>query len=314
MHLGSRFALLTVFAFYGCGDEHTHAADAGEDHNHAVDVPAADVPAADVPPADVPAGDTPATGTAVEIRFEAVVGAQPFSCAAPFMNVGMAGSAWTPLDFRFYVHDVQLVPETGAPVPVSLDQDGTWQYREVALLDFETANGSCSNGTAPTNTSVRGRVEAPAGTRWTGLRFKLGVPQSLNHQNPAAAPSPLNLSTLFWAWQSGYKFARIDGRSGTNAVNIHLGSTGCTGNPMGGTVTCTEGNRPEYVLTGFDPARSVVVADLARLVATTDVSRDMGGAPGCMSGLTDPECRTILPAFGIPMGGAPAAQTFFRVR
>jgi hypothetical protein len=83
---------------------------------------------------------------------------------------------------------------------------------------------------------------------------------------------------------------------------------------MAGTVTCTEANRPEYVLTGFDPARNVVVADLARLVATTDVSRDMGGAPGCMSGLTDPECRTILPAFGIPMGGAPAAQTFFRVR
>jgi hypothetical protein len=141
-------------------------------------------------------GGTP-HGNAVEVRFEAVVGAQPFSCFVehPFAGLGMAASAWTPLDFRLYVHDVQLVPESGAPVSVTLDQDGTWQYRNVALLDFETANGSCANGTAPTNTAVRGRVNAPAGTRWTGLRFKLGVPQSLNHQNPATravAAQPLH--------------------------------------------------------------------------------------------------------------------------
>ena len=310
MRFGTRIALASVMALYGCGDDHSHAADAGEDHVHNEDV----APTPDASTQDAPVVDQPTTGTAVEIRFEAVVGAMPFSCTSSFTGVGMAASPWTPLDFRFYVHDVQLVPESGAPVAVSLDQDGTWQYRNVALLDFENASGTCANGTALTNASVRGRVTAPAGTRWAGLRFKLGVPQDLNHQNPAAAPSPLNLSTLFWAWQSGYKFARIDGRSGTNAVNIHVGSTGCTGDAMAGTVTCTEPNRPEYVLTGFDPTQNFVVADLGRLVGTTDVSRDMGGAPGCMSGATDPECRTILPAFGIPMGGAPATQTFFRVR
>jgi uncharacterized repeat protein (TIGR04052 family) len=199
-------------------------------------------------------------------------------------------------------------------VPVTLEQDGTWQYRNVALLDFENATGTCANGTSATNDRVRGRVMAPAGARFVGLRFKLGVPQDLNHQNQATAPSPLNLSTLFWAWQSGYKFARLDGRVGSNAVNIHLGSTGCTGDPMQGMVNCAETNRPEYTLMGFDSTQNVVVADLARLVATTDVSRDMGGAPGCMSAAADPECRTMLPAFGIAVGGAPATQTFFRVR
>ncbi len=256
---------------------------------------------------------------AVEVRFAAVVGAQPFSCfvesTGAFANLGSAASPWTPLDFRLYVHDVQLVPVGGgAPVPVTLTQDGLWQYQNVALLDFENAGGTCANGTQQTNDRVRGTVNAPAGTRWAGLRFKIGVPASLNHQNPATAPSPLNLSTLFWAWQSGYKFARIDGRSGMNAFNIHLGSTGCTGDPAMGNVTCTEGNRPEYVLMNFDPATNVVVADLARLVSTTDVSRNIDGAPGCMSGLTDAECRTILPAFGISMNGAPATQTFFSVR
>lgn len=259
-----------------------------------------------------------AGGAMVEVRFAAMVGTQPFSCApsgGAFMGVGSAQSPWTPLDFRFYVHDVALIPEGGgAAVPVVMDDDGMWQSQGVALLDFEDATGTCANGTAQTNDRVRGRVTAPAGTRWSGVRFKLGVPSAQNHRNPASAPSPLNLSTLFWAWQSGYKFARIDGRSGANAFNIHIGSTGCTGDAMMGTVTCTEPNRPEYVLMGFDPAQSVVVADLARLVATSDVSRNVDGAPGCMSGLTDTECRTILPAFGIPMSGAPAAQSFFSVR
>lgn len=252
----------------------------------------------------------------VELRFAAMVGAAPFSCEPPggaFANLGSARSPWRPLDFRFYLHDFELVAEGGAAVPLSLDQDGAWQHQRVALLDFESASGTCANGTAATNDRVRGRVRAPAGARWVGLRFKLGVPASLNHQNPAAAASPLNLSTLFWAWQSGYKFLRLDGLSGANAFNIHIGSTGCTGDPMTGGVSCTEGNRPEVTLMGFDPARSVVVADLARLVATTDLSANTG-APGCMSALNDPECRTILPALGISMNGAPTTQTFFSVR
>lgn len=277
------------------------------------DASVTDVVAVDAPSADVAAADG-STAAPVEIRFAAVVGAMPFACTSGYTGIGSANSAWTPLDFRFYVHDVRLVPATGEPVAVTLTDDGTWQHRDVALLDFEDASGTCANGTAATNDRVRGTVTAPAGTRWTGVRFRLGVPQDLNQRNAATAPSPLNLSTLFWSWQSGYKFVRLDGRSGSNAVNIHVGSTGCTGSPSAGTVTCSEPNRPEYVLTGFDPAQNVVVADLGALVATTDVSRDRGAAPGCMSDLTDPECGTIFPALGIPLGASSATQTFFRVR
>ncbi len=257
---------------------------------------------------------TDASSTRVELRFEAVVGSMPFSCASTFSNLGTTMATWTPSDFRFYVHDVALVTESGSPVPVTLDQDGTWQYQNVALLDFENHTGTCSNGTDATNTSIRGTHSAPAGTRFTGLRFTLGVPQALNHRNPATAPSPLNLSTLFWAWQSGYKFLRIDGRTTVPGFNIHLGSTGCTGDPMAGSVSCTRPNRPMVTLTGFDPTQSVVVADLARLVTTTDVNVSTG-APGCMSDATDPECLTIMPTLGIAMGGGdPPTQTFFRVR
>lgn len=307
-------AALCVVGLTACGDDHAHDTDASDNHDHVhVDAPAADAPATDAPVVDVTA-DAPATGTPVEIRFEAVVGAMPFSCTGSFAGLGTTMAAWTPYDFRFYVHDVQLVPESGSPVPVTLDQDGTWQYQSVALLDFENHTGTCSNGTDATNTRVVGRVNAPAGTRWTGVRFKLGVPLELNHRNPATAPSPLNLSTLFWAWQSGYKFLRIDGRTTVPGFNIHIGSTGCTGDPAAGAVTCARPNRPEVTLMGFDPTQNVVVADLARLVATTNVNASTG-APGCMADATDPECLTIMPTLGIAMGGGdPPSQTFFRVR
>ncbi len=262
---------------------------------------------------------TDASSTRVELRFEAVVGSMPFSCASTFSNLGTTMATWTPSDFRFYVHDVALVTESGSPVPVTLDQDGTWQYQNVALLDFENHTGTCSNGTDATNTSIRGTHSAPAGTRFTGLRFTLGVPQALNHRNPATAPSPLNLSTLFWAWQSGYKFLRIDGRTqdatGTVLVqgwNIHLGSTGCDGSSSGGVTRCMNPNRPEVTLMNFDPATNTVVADLARLVSGTDLSRS-NADPGCMSTPGDSDCASLFPALGLPFGSAPAAQAFFRV-
>ncbi len=81
-------------------------------------------------------------------------------------------------------------------VVVALEQDGVWQHEDVALLDFENKAGACANGTVELNTSVRGTV--PAGTRSSGLRFKLGVPFALNHANAATAPSPLNLTAMFW--------------------------------------------------------------------------------------------------------------------
>jgi hypothetical protein len=81
---------------------------------------------------------------------------------------------------------------------------------------------------------------------------------------------------------------------------------------MGGVTRCAEPNRVEVELAGFDPARNTVVADLGRLLSGSDV-RVSAGAPGCMSGLADPECPAVLRGFGITVAGTPGAQNFFRV-
>ncbi|MGI9627435.1 MAG: MbnP family protein, partial [Longimicrobiales bacterium] len=74
---------------------------------------------------------------AVAINFQAQVNGAAFACGTSYDNVGTSNTTITPVDFRFYVHDVRLVTSAGSEVPVELTQDGQWQREGLALLDFE---------------------------------------------------------------------------------------------------------------------------------------------------------------------------------
>lgn len=235
----------------------------------------------------------------VEINFEARVGNLPFHCADKYPGVGTAGTEISFTDFRLYVHDVRLTTADSKEVPVELDQDGKWQVHNVALLDFEDKMGGCSNGTAEMNTKITGNV--PAGA-YTGLVFTVGVPFDLNHNDSAVAPSPLNLTALFWTWNSGYKFMRIDAvptAAGAGPFLTHLGSTGCVEDAGGKVTSCDRANRPVVQLAAFDTTKNKVVIDYAALVSKNDVSMNAAGAPGCMSAKDDPECDPLLGQLGI---------------
>ena len=143
----------------------------------------------------------------VAIDFEAWVGRDKFECDRSYDRVGESETTITPTDFRFYVSDVALIDADGNAVPVELEQDGRWQYQNVALLDFENGTGACDNGTAETNSTIVGTV--PEG-EYESLQFTLGVPKDLNHEDAAIAPSPLNLTSMWWNWQGGYKFLRVE--------------------------------------------------------------------------------------------------------
>ncbi len=163
---------------------------------------------------------------AVEITFAAKVGSTSWSCGATFPSLGTANTTVAPLDFRFYVHDVRLLRSDDVEVPVSLTVDDKWQTATVALLDFEDGTGTCSDGNADTNAVVKGEV--PAGS-YKGLAFKVGVPFTENHGNPATAASPLNVMQMSWSWLSGYRFMKIDtqplgdGGSTPPKFNLHIG-------------------------------------------------------------------------------------------
>ncbi len=250
----------------------------------------------------------------VTIRFRAMVGGTELACGKSYQNIGTTKSTITPRDFRFYVHQLRLVEESGREVAVELEQDEKWQLDEVALLDFEDATGSCANGTPERNMSVKGT--APAG-RYTGVRFKLGVPFEKNHTDLTKMPSPLNLTALAWVWNAGRKFARLD-FSSTGAPRgyaIHLGSTGCTPNETKTTIPteCAQSNRPEIRIDNFDPEREVVIADLASLLEDSDVDQAGKMMAGCMSGPSTPACGPLFTHLGLAFPNQPTKpQTFFR--
>jgi uncharacterized repeat protein (TIGR04052 family) len=198
------------------------------------------------------------------------------------------------------------------------------------LIDLENGAGSCASaGDRRTNAVVRGTV--PEGD-YVGARMYMGVPYALNHTDIVGAPAPLSLAGMAWSWQSGRKFAKIElvdpAASAWSAPSffVHLGSTGCTGNPAtGATTDCTDSNRMALRFAKFDPAKQRIAIDLKALTAGNDITVNRAGAPGCMSGGTDPECDGVMRvAMGLDWKadgtgtGQPvnhgAAQTLFRVR
>ncbi len=267
------------------------------------------------------AGATPPAADSLQpltIRMRAMVGAEAFACGRAYHGIGTTQATVTASDFRFYVHDVRLVTPRGDTVPARLAPTAPWQDRDVALVDFEDGTASCANGTAEVHPEVT--VLAPAG-EYRGLAFTLGVPFARNHGDLAAQAPPLSLSRLFWSWNGGYKFLRIDlrashGDSAATGWVIHLGSTGCTGEAGAkAPTTCAQPNRAEVRLPGFDPTRDVVVADLAALLARADVRRNQPQtAMGCMSAPNDADCGGLFASLGLSHPSATGADTprFFR--
>jgi uncharacterized repeat protein (TIGR04052 family) len=252
---------------------------------------------------------------AVAIAFRAVVGERPFACGQSYAGIGIGNSTFTPSEFRMFVHDVHLVTRSGQRVPLTLEQDGRWQNGDLAMLDFEDGSGPCSNGSPDLRTTITGT--APEG-EYVAVEFQIGVPFARNHGDLAAQPAPLSVTRMFWSWNSGHKFIRLDGRTATNKNWVlHLGSTGCTPSDAANAppTSCAQRNAVPLRLAGFDPARDEIVADVAALYRESNLEDNQPQtAAGCMSGPTDRDCGPIFRALGLPFADAPATpQSFLRV-
>lgn len=235
----------------------------------------------------------------ISLKFSASVGADAVVCGAntTLVGTGDGGNGTAPdiKDFRLYVSSVQVATDSGEFVDLELTASD-WQQDNVALLDFEDQTSSCTTGTAETRLVVEGTAPEADYTR---VRFTVGVPEELNHLNQETATSPLNLSGLYWSWAGGYKHARID----VTGWNIHLATTGCTLDDNNENLDCTDArpNRPTYTLDNVDLTSSTIDFDYAQLVDGADISTDTGGATGCMSSATDPECQAIFTNLGLDL-------------
>jgi uncharacterized repeat protein (TIGR04052 family) len=258
---------------------------------------------------------TPAERT-VEIAFAAMVGDQPAACGTTYTDVGASGAEMELQDLRFYVSELTLITADDQLVEVELEASD-WQSQGVALLDFEDGTSACSaNGNAQMNDHVHGTVPD---LDYVGLRFTLGIPEALNHQDVATADAPFDTGSMFWVWQSGYKFVRIDMRNNAEAPDnnwfVHLGSGGCvSAAPVDAPETaCARPNRPTYTFAAFDPDSDTVVLDIAGLLEGVDILVDTPDTPfGCMSNPGEPDdCTRLFRNLGLDFATGGAADCGF---
>ncbi len=256
---------------------------------------------------DVALAPAPAPDLAedVAISFAAQVNGQDFTCGQTHTGVGTGGNDYKVNDFRMYVHNAHIHDAlTGDDHAIELTQDGVWQRDNVTLLDFEDG---CATGTAETNKVMAGKVTVPDTVDLADAEvcFTVGVPEDKNHLDVNAVESPLNDSSMFWAWKIGYKYIRIDGVGDPTGVAnpfvLHLGAQGCPGasNTAPPDSACTVPNTFEVCIANFDVENDVIAVDPARVFEGNDVTTNHGAKPGCMSFIDDDDCEEIMPRLGL---------------
>ena len=228
----------------------------------------------------------------VEINFSAVMDSAVLACDVDYAGVGTAATTTQIKDFRLFVHGIQLITDTNEAVELTLDTSD-WQAQGVALLDFENATGECT-GTAETNSVVTGTIP-DSGVTFNAIRFTVGIPQHLNHLEQASV-SPFNVTGMNWGWTGGYKFIRFD----VPNWNLHIGATGCVAS-SGGDVECSNSNRPQIELSAFNHQTQTIQIDFAALLQGSDISTNVDGPSGCMSGATDFECNEVFTQLGLSL-------------
>ena len=199
-------------------------------------------------------------------------------------------------DLRFYVSDIELLDEAGRAYPLSLRSDQQWQSDRVALIDMIGENN---------NISIRGELARAtlsgaelSGAALSGIRFTVGVPFELNHVNPMTAAAPLNRGDLFWSWQSGYKFLRVDLADAAREWSFHLGSTGCVSASAlrAPESPCAQPNRVKVELRGFDPTREPILVRVDELF-TSMHAPESGTCTGHYA--HDPGCADVYSKTGL---------------
>jgi uncharacterized repeat protein (TIGR04052 family) len=139
------------------------------------------------------------------------------------------------------------------------------------------------------------------------MTFELGVPFELNHGNPLLAETPLNQSDMFWTWQQGHKFLRIDlakalltepavGKQ--TGWQFHLGSVACQSASVmrSPTQACKQPNRAKFSLDY--QGQHQLNLDLAVLLAPV-LDDPQLSQQSCMSDPASKTCQLLFSRLGL---------------
>lgn len=196
---------------------------------------------------------------------------------------------WRYQKLQMYITNVQLQNKKGDWIswPMTVTN---YQHSEVALI-----GENCLDDQEQANWKIE-FAAMPKLTEMSKIRFTLGVPFELNHLNPLTQTSPLNESSMFWVWQTGHKFLRVELASADDNWLFHLGSTGCSA-PSVMRAPAKPCKQPNQVLMElpFNTITKSIDIDLAGLLKGVTVTKNNS----CQSAPDDKNCQQLLNNIGV---------------
>ena len=193
---------------------------------------------------------------------------------------------WHYTQLQFYISDISLK-----------DSMGKWQKAPLVPSPYQTSNvallgENCNLGkeNSKANWSVILTKQARL-INSSQIRFTLGLPFAVNHLNPLTQQSPLNVPTMFWGWQQGHKFLRLEMSSSKHDWLFHLGSVACqSASPLRAPIKeCRYPNRYTFELP-LSKANPVVIFELSALLNNIMISEQNH----CQSSPNKPSCQILV--------------------
>lgn len=194
----------------------------------------------------------------------------------------------------FFISNPYFVLTDGTTLQASLDESVHWQSSAVSLIKLHCESNNCGETLL---------LKSPAIERQyiSGVGFEIGVPFALNHGNPLLAAAPLNDDSMFWVWQTGHKFLRLDWANKIETVSrggaFHIGSTGCSAESImrSPSSECAQPNRLQLDFPEFDLEHNALQFQLAPFIGESQ--RATLRCTGSYS--ADAACANVLEKIGL---------------
>lgn len=223
---------------------------------------------------------------AIDLEFLPVFNGTQLDCHSSLLA---GNQTWQISQLQFYLSSIKV-------------KDANNQWLSAQLIHSENENNEIAlvGGVCDHSFNWKVSLSSPLSSKQIkGVQFDLGVPFHLNHQNPLTQKSPLNQSDMFWTWQLGYKFLRLELASNNSEWIFHLGSTGCESPApvRAPKAQCKNPNLSNILLKDYDSSKPIEI-NLSNLLQGAILEEENN----CQSFPGSPLCEVLFPKVGI--GGA----------
>jgi len=226
-----------------------------------------------------------------KITFQVQFSGKNIHCESTFPLSVTTKAMWQYTQLQFFISNIELKNTQGGWYKPALIKS-PYQSHDIALLGEHCNKANKSKRNWSLNFANKVNIKAA-----NAIRFTLGIPFRLNHLNPLTQESPLNVPSMFWGWQQGHKFLRLEMSSRlpqslkTNNWLFHLGSVGCkASSPLRSPKQeCLQPNRYTFQLPLVDNNNTIVL-NLSTLLRGISLQSENN----CQSAPDNKTCQQLM--------------------